>query len=141
MLGDSINRIVKFYHKNLNEKISYAHLMCGSFGLVHSLSYIFSFGYKSVRLFGKNLSVWDFFLKVTMDFNQSLAHINSTTNSPTSSPKRSVPGSGASTLESPRRRIMMMDSPKKTSLNSPANAAAAGTGLSGTLSIANQFRK
>ena len=30
--------------------------------------------FKSARLFGRNLSVWDFFLKVTMDFNQSIAH-------------------------------------------------------------------
>ncbi len=70
MLGDAINRLIKFYHKSLNEKLSYAHLMCGEGGLVHALASIFSFGYKSVRLFGRNLSVWDFFLKVTMDFNQ-----------------------------------------------------------------------
>ena len=44
MLGDAINRIIKFYHKSLNEKISYAHLMCGQFGLVHALINIFSFG-------------------------------------------------------------------------------------------------
>ena len=44
MLGDAINRIVKFYHKNLSEKISYAHLMCGNYGLVHALLYIFSYG-------------------------------------------------------------------------------------------------
>ena len=44
MLGDAINRIVKFHHKSLNEKISFAHLMCGQFGLVHALLYIFSYG-------------------------------------------------------------------------------------------------
>ena len=102
MLGDSINRIVKFYHKSLHEKISYAHLMCGNGGLVHALVYIFSYGFKSARLFGKNLSVWDFFLKVTMDFNQSLQHLLSNTNqpSPTNSPiRRPV---GTNTLESPR---------------------------------------
>ena len=44
MLGDAINRIIKFYHKSLNEKISYAHLMCGEYGLVHALINIFSFG-------------------------------------------------------------------------------------------------
>ncbi|CAB4069969.1 DENND5 [Lepeophtheirus salmonis] len=40
MLGDSINRIIKFYHKSL----------------VQALICVFSFGYKSARLFGKNLS-------------------------------------------------------------------------------------
>ena len=34
----------------------------------------FCFRFKSARLFGRNLCVWDFFLKVTMDFNQSIAH-------------------------------------------------------------------
>ena len=94
MLGDAINRLIKFSLKSLKEKISYAHLMCGEYGLVHALINIFSFGYelylqtvnvhrilyiwcfrfKSARLFGRNLCVWDFFLKVTMDFNQSIAH-------------------------------------------------------------------
>jgi hypothetical protein len=32
---------------------------------------VFSLGFKSARLFGRNLTVWDFFLKVTYDFNQS----------------------------------------------------------------------
>ena len=70
MLGDAVNRLVKFYHKSLDEKaISYAHLMCGQGGLVQALIYVFSFGFKSARLFGRNLYVWDFFLKVTSDFN------------------------------------------------------------------------
>jgi len=34
MLGDAINRIVKFHHKSLNEKISWAHLMCGEFSSI-----------------------------------------------------------------------------------------------------------
>uniref|UniRef100_A0A0K2V7U8 DENN domaincontaining protein 5Blike [Apis florea] n=1 Tax=Lepeophtheirus salmonis TaxID=72036 RepID=A0A0K2V7U8_LEPSM len=128
MLGDSINRIIKFYHKSLNEKISYAHLMCGQSGLVQALICVFSFGYKSARLFGKNLSVWDFFLKVTMDFNQSLAHLQS---SPYNSPKRNVPGSSA-TLESPRRlRNNILDSPKVGGGGTPT----------GTLSRVNQFRR
>ena len=44
MLGDAINKIVKFHHKSLNEKLSFAHLMCGQFGLVHTMLYIFSYG-------------------------------------------------------------------------------------------------
>ena len=69
--------------------------MCGQFGLVHTMLYIFSYGYKSARLFGRNLSVWDFFLKVTMDFNQSLPHLyqigHSNQNSPHPSPARRGP--------------------------------------------------
>ena len=44
MLGDAINKIVKFHHKSLNEKLSFAHLMCGQYGLVHTMLYIFSYG-------------------------------------------------------------------------------------------------
>ena len=47
MLGDAINRLIKFSLKSLKEKISYAHLMCGEYGLVHALINIFSFGYDS----------------------------------------------------------------------------------------------
>merc|ERR1712013_314423 len=48
-----------------------------------------SFGFKSARLFGKNLSVWDFFLKVVYDFNQSVAGQPASGNSsPTHSPRR-----------------------------------------------------
>jgi hypothetical protein len=148
MLGDAINRIVKFHHKSLNEKISFAHLMCGQFGLVHALLYMFSYGYKSARLFGRNLSVWDFFLKVTMDFNQSLPHLyatsgggNSNQNSPHPSPRR-----GFSTLESPKRAIgaglsmsSLLDSPKRSFGKYSDAAASAPQGA--TLSRANQFRR
>lgn len=34
--------------------------MCGENGLVSSMDYVFSFGYKSFKLF-KRLYVWDFF--------------------------------------------------------------------------------
>ena len=48
MLGDAINRLIKFSLKSLKEKISYAHLMCGEYGLVHALINIFSFGYDTI---------------------------------------------------------------------------------------------
>ncbi len=154
MLGDAINRLIKFYHKSLNEKISYAHLMCGEGGLVHALASIFSFGYKSVRLFGRNLSVWDFFLKVTMDFNQSIAGYLAANASPMGSPvkQQRVGGGGASTLENPRRRNAslsnLLDSPRRTpaAVLNAASAIGARSGGSGgtpqgTLSRANQFRR
>ena len=119
--------------------------MCGQFGLVHAMLYIFSYGYKSARLFGRNLSVWDFFLKVTMDFNQSLPHLyqtssNSNQNSPHPSPRR-----GHYTLESPKRSIgqglsmsSLLDSPKRT-----FGAGGLGSNIpqGATLSRSNQFRR
>ena len=47
---------MSFRHKNINIKLTILDR------------------FKSARLFGRNLCVWDFFLKVTMDFNQSIAH-------------------------------------------------------------------
>lgn len=45
ILGDAINKIVKYHHKSLNESsIGFTHLMCGKLGLVHALIYIFSYG-------------------------------------------------------------------------------------------------
>jgi len=90
MLSEAINRIIKHHHKSLKERVSWAQLMCGDLGLVHSLIQVFSYGFKSARLFGKNLFVWDFLLKVVYDFNQSQL-VNgggSGQNSPTASPKR-----------------------------------------------------
>ena len=95
MLSEAINRIIKHHHKSLKERVSWAQLMCGDLGLVHSLIQVFSYGFKSARLFGRNLYVWDFLLKVVYDFNQSQltgaagGGGGSAASSPASSPKRS----------------------------------------------------
>jgi len=102
------------------------------------------FRYKSARLFGKNLSVWDFFLKVTMDFNQSLQHqwSGSAQNSPQVSPKR-----GHNTLESPKRPgggKGGLGSSMSNLLDSPRRSIPSGNNLQQpqpTLSRANQFRR
>jgi len=101
------------------------------------------YGYKSARLFGRNLSVWDFFLKVTMDFNQSLPHLyttssNSNQNSPHPSPRR-----GHYTLESPKRlqgltMSSLLDSPKRTL---GAGGVSPNIPQGATLSRSNQFRR
>jgi len=97
LLSEAINRIIKHHHKSLKERVSWAQLMCGELGLVHSLIQVFSYGFKSARLFGRNLSVWDFLLKVVYDFNQSqLVGGGSATNTPTHSPKRQNPSERSS---------------------------------------------
>ena len=97
MLSEAINRIIKHHHKSLKERVSWAQLMCGPLGLVHSLIQVFSYGFKSARLFGRNLYVWDFLLKVVYDFNQSqLVGGGSNSSSPVSSPKKV--SAGASTV-------------------------------------------
>jgi hypothetical protein len=106
MLSEAINRIIKHHHKSLRERVSWAQLMSGELGLVHSLIQVFSFGFKSARLFGRNLSVWDFFLKVVYDFNQSAAAgqpTGSAAGSPTHSPKRTVSSSTVTRATQMRR--------------------------------------
>ena len=100
MLSEAINRIIKHHHKSLKERVSWAQLMCGPLGLVHSLIQVFSYGFKSARLFGRNLYVWDFLLKVVYDFNQSQLVVGggSNTNSPLNSPKKVSTSSSTSTV-------------------------------------------
>ena len=58
MLSEAIKRIIKHHHKSLKECVSRAQLMCGDLSLVHSLIQVFSYGFKSARLFGCNLYVF-----------------------------------------------------------------------------------
>ncbi|XP_054266195.1 DENN domain-containing protein 5B isoform X4 [Macrosteles quadrilineatus] len=66
MLGDCLNSIVKFYHHpgSQDQVSSWTLLLCGETGLVACLEQVFLFGFKSVRLFGRNLYIWDFIAKV-----------------------------------------------------------------------------
>jgi hypothetical protein len=63
MLGYSINTLVKFFEKNDSDKVNLTSLMCGEQGLVSCMDSLFSFGFKSYKLF-KRLYVWDFLEKV-----------------------------------------------------------------------------
>lgn len=61
--GDCINRIVKYFYRAQTKdgpNNSLTVLLCGETGLVTCLENVFLFGFKSVRLFGRNLYVWDF---------------------------------------------------------------------------------
>ncbi|KAG8226107.1 hypothetical protein J437_LFUL006736 [Ladona fulva] len=68
MLGDAVNSIVKYYHRQKQEKEGLTMLLCGEMGLVHCLAQVFLYGFKSTRLFGKNLYLWDYFVKVKEEF-------------------------------------------------------------------------
>ncbi|KAB7506558.1 DENN domain-containing protein 5A [Armadillidium nasatum] len=68
LLGDAVNNIVKFFYKPERERGSLTLLLCGDLGLVHSLELVFSYGFKSTRLFGKNLYLWDYFEKSSTSF-------------------------------------------------------------------------
>ena len=99
--------------------------------------------------------MWDFFLKVTMDFNQSLQSflgaggiINSAQNSPQNSPRHTAHAprimSGSQTLDGAQRKrnsslSNLLDSPKR-SLNPSGGGSGTNTPV-GTLSRSAQFRR
>ncbi|CAG9091259.1 unnamed protein product [Plutella xylostella] len=79
MIGDCVNAIVKWHYQSKREKDSnsLSVLLCGENGLVKCLEQAFICGFKSARLFGKNLFIWDFFARVRDEFKLSLCDDNS----------------------------------------------------------------
>ncbi|XP_067907133.1 DENN domain-containing protein 5B-like isoform X2 [Heterodontus francisci] len=67
-IGESINNIVKHFHKPEKERGSLTILLCGEFGLVSALEQVFHHGFKSARLFQKNVFIWDFIEKAVTYF-------------------------------------------------------------------------
>nr|XP_026491601.1 DENN domain-containing protein 5B isoform X3 [Vanessa tameamea] len=74
MIGDCVNAIVKWHYQSKREKDanSLSVLLCGENGLVKCLEQAFLCGFKSARLFGKNLFIWDYFTRVKDEFKMSL---------------------------------------------------------------------
>ncbi|XP_075973019.1 DENN domain containing pinstripe isoform X3 [Anticarsia gemmatalis] len=82
MIGDCVNAIVKWHYQSKRDKDanSLSVLLCGENGLVKCLEQAFLCGFKSVRLFGKNLFIWDYFAKVKDEFKMSLCDEQTTQN-------------------------------------------------------------
>ncbi|XP_049864850.1 DENN domain-containing protein 5A isoform X2 [Pectinophora gossypiella] len=74
MIGDCVNAIVKWHYQSKRDKDanSLSVLLCGENGLVKCLEQAFLCGFKSARLFGKNLFIWDYFARVKDEFKMSL---------------------------------------------------------------------
>lgn len=75
MIGDCVNAIVKWHYRPSRERDTHSltNLLCGEEGLVKSLEQAFLCGFRSARLFGKNLYIWDYLLKVKEQFELCLA--------------------------------------------------------------------
>jgi len=65
-LGNSVNILLKFFERQDNEKGTLTNLMCSEHGFVNSMENIFTFGFKSYKLF-KRLYVWDFLEKASYE--------------------------------------------------------------------------
>ncbi|BET01978.1 Hypothetical proteinypothetical proteinT/LH2 domain [Nesidiocoris tenuis] len=67
LLGDCINHLVKYFYRVGSKDTvssSLTMLLCGENGLVNCLELAFLYGFKSTRLFGRNLYIWDYIVKV-----------------------------------------------------------------------------
>ncbi|KAM9824396.1 DENN domain-containing protein 5B [Neosynchiropus ocellatus] len=62
-VGESVNNIIKHFHKPEKERGSLTVLLCGENSLVSALELFFHHGFRSARLFQKTTFVWDFFEK------------------------------------------------------------------------------
>ena len=62
LTGDCVNNLVKYFYRvqGKDNTSSLTVLLCGETGLVSCLEQAFLHGFKSVRLFGRNLYIWDF---------------------------------------------------------------------------------
>lgn len=74
MLGDIVNAIVKWHYRPSRERDagSLTNLLCGENGLARCMEQTFMCGFRSARLFGKNLYIWDYFVKVKEQFELNL---------------------------------------------------------------------
>ncbi|XP_065226649.1 DENN domain-containing protein 5B [Planococcus citri] len=70
-LGECVNNIIKYYYGKPKENSSVGTLLCGENGLVFHMEQILFFGFRSSRLFGRNLYIWDFIIKVKEEKEQS----------------------------------------------------------------------
>ncbi|MBN3312312.1 DEN5B protein, partial [Atractosteus spatula] len=65
-VGEAVNNIVKHFHKPEKERGSLTVLLCGESGLVAALEQFFHHGFKSNRIFQKNVFMWDFMERATV---------------------------------------------------------------------------
>ncbi|XP_073079473.1 DENN domain-containing protein 5B isoform X9 [Manis javanica] len=64
-IGEAVNNIVKHFHKPEKERGSLTVLLCGENGLVAALEQVFHHGFKSARIFHKNVFIWDFIVSIS----------------------------------------------------------------------------
>ncbi|XP_038964853.1 DENN domain-containing protein 5B isoform X4 [Rattus norvegicus] len=70
-IGEAVNNIVKHFHKPEKERGSLTVLLCGENGLVAALEQVFHHGFKSARIFHKNVFIWDFVEKAVAYFEST----------------------------------------------------------------------
>ncbi|KAF7257378.1 hypothetical protein EG68_05265 [Paragonimus skrjabini miyazakii] len=102
-LAGAVNQLLKYFCKSSGRQnvASLTWLWCGERGLVPSLHLVFTYGFRSSRLFQRRIYVWDYLEKVTAAFAFDLG-LAAPTHSTVSSPVAPRTSTGFSTHSLPR---------------------------------------
>lgn len=63
LLGEAVNNLIKYYLEPTGERGNVTALLCGESGLVPCLELVLHHGFRSSRIFSKNLFLWDYLCK------------------------------------------------------------------------------
>lgn len=64
LLGEAVNNLIKYYLEPTGERGNVTALLCGESGLVPCLELVLHHGFRSSRIFSKNLFLWDYLRKL-----------------------------------------------------------------------------
>lgn len=63
LLGEAVNNLIKYYLEPTGERGNVTALLCGESGLVPCLELVLHHGFRSSRIFSRNLFLWDYLRK------------------------------------------------------------------------------
>ena len=63
LLGEAVNNLIKYYLEPTGERGNVTSLLCGESGLVPCLELVLHHGFRSSRIFSRNLFLWDYLRK------------------------------------------------------------------------------
>ena len=68
MLGEAVNNLIKYYLEPVGDnRGNLTVLLCGETGLVSCLEMVLHHGFRSSRIFSRNLFLWDYLRKIILN--------------------------------------------------------------------------
>lgn len=64
LIGEAVNNLIKYYLEPLGDRGNLTALLCGEAGLVSCLELILHHGFRSSRIFSRNIFLWDYLRKL-----------------------------------------------------------------------------
>ncbi|XP_032781013.1 DENN domain-containing protein 5B isoform X2 [Daphnia magna] len=77
LLGEAVNNLIKYYLEPTGERGNVTALLCGESGLVPCLELVLHHGFRSSRIFSRNLFLWDYLLQVRDCYTQDPRSVTS----------------------------------------------------------------